>query len=262
MKRIEIDPDWLVHQYEALDLNTYEISSLVPCSPSTVQRRLHEIGVHVRDVSEAKQGSRHPNFGKHRSAETKLRISKSNTGKSLSAETRRKISESRKGVFTGKNHPLYGIPLSEETKQKISTSMTGKLAGVRHPLYGKHHSPSARIKMRNAKIGMYDRENNPNWRGGKSFEPYCQKFDNELRERIREKFDHKCFLCGKPENGRKLSVHHTDYNKGQGCGHSWGLVPLCISCHMKTNYNRWYWFAKLNSYWAQNPDINFEVETW
>ena len=40
----------------------------------------------------------------------------------------------------------------------------------------------------------------------------------------------------------KLDVHHIDYNKGQGCSeHEWRLIPLCRSCHIKTNHDREKW---------------------
>lgn len=87
-------------------------------------------------------------------------------------------------------------------------------------------------------------ELSPAWRGGISFEPYCQKFNKKKKEEIRDKYDRKCIICGKTEeeSGRKLSVHHVDYNKQQGCeNHKWVLVPLCIECHTKTNHNRTFW---------------------
>ena len=101
------------------------------------------------------------------------------------------------------------------------------------------------------------KENHYNWQGGISFEPYCNKFNKELKEEIRENFDRKCLICSKKENGKKLSVHHIDYNKMQGCGHKWSLIPLCESCHAKTNFNRHYWFNLLNNYWLFNNEINF-----
>ena len=91
---------------------------------------------------------------------------------------------------------------------------------------------------------QYNRgENSYSWQGGKSFEPYCHKFNNELKETIREKWDRICPLCNKPEteNGGKLGVHHIDYNKEQGCTGDFFLIPLCKSCHGKTNHNRDYW---------------------
>lgn len=91
-------------------------------------------------------------------------------------------------------------------------------------------------------------ENSPAWKGGKSFEPYCPKFTKELKEAIRSKYGRKCVLCGLPEseNKKRLSVHHVDYDKGQGCnGKAWKLVPLCVKCHTKTNNNRAFWEQKI-----------------
>ena len=87
-------------------------------------------------------------------------------------------------------------------------------------------------------------ENSPNWKGGISFEPYCILFNNEFKERVRAFFDNKCALCGKTkeENGRSLCIHHVNYDKKTCCNDSERLfVPLCGSCHSKTNNNREYW---------------------
>lgn len=93
--------------------------------------------------------------------------------------------------------------------------------------------------------------NSPSWRGGISFEPYCPKFNTSLKEDVRTKFGRRCFLSGTEENGRRLSVHHCDYLKSQGCrGQRWSLLPLDHGWHMKTNFNRWYWFALLRDYWV------------
>ena len=102
-------------------------------------------------------------------------------------------------------------------------------------------------------------ENSPWWRGGISYEPYCPKFNEPLKERIRDKFGRKCFLCGQPENGRKLCVHHIDYDKNVLCnGRAWSLIPLCDSCHNKTSgKQRHYYFNLLIGYWLSNPEIHF-----
>jgi endogenous inhibitor of DNA gyrase (YacG/DUF329 family) len=87
-------------------------------------------------------------------------------------------------------------------------------------------------------------ENHPNWQGGLTNQKYCYKFDNTLKEKVREKYGRQCFLCGKSEkdNGRKLSVHHVDFDKARGCnGKKWLLVPLCSCCHGKSEHNRDYW---------------------
>jgi len=69
-------------------------------------------------------------------------------------------------------------------------------------------------------------ERHPQWKGGISFAPYCQKFNEAFKESIREKFSHKCFICGKPENGHKHAVHHIDYDKGSICNGKNG--DLCL----------------------------------
>lgn len=91
-------------------------------------------------------------------------------------------------------------------------------------------------------------DKNPLWKGGISFGKYCEKFNTSKKEEVREMYGRVCFICGKDEeeNGRKLDVHHVDYNKNQGCeGSRWKLVPLCKSCHAKTGNNRTAWNAIL-----------------
>lgn len=87
-------------------------------------------------------------------------------------------------------------------------------------------------------------KNHPQWKGGISFEPYCSKFSNAFKESIREMFGRVCFLCPttEKENGKKLCVHHVNYNKDCLCDDSeCEFVPLCLKCHSKTNFNRDYW---------------------
>jgi len=87
-------------------------------------------------------------------------------------------------------------------------------------------------------------ENNPNWNGGSSFEPYCEKFNKEFKERVRAFFDFKCVLCGmdESENGKNLSVHHVHYDKSSCCSSAPQMfVTLCIRCHLKTNHTREKW---------------------
>jgi len=97
-------------------------------------------------------------------------------------------------------------------------------------------------------------ENNPNWRGGSSFEPYCPKFNNAKREEVRDRYGRKCLSCGLSEDenisksGRhiKLAVHHIRYDKTEGCdGKEMWLCPLCMRCHSRTNGNRDEWQALL-----------------
>ena len=87
-------------------------------------------------------------------------------------------------------------------------------------------------------------ENNPNWQGGKTFEPYCYKFNDIFKEKIRNKFSRKCFMCdnGEKENVRKLCVHHVSYYKECMCDEvECYFVPLCMKCHAKTGHDRNVW---------------------
>ena len=89
------------------------------------------------------------------------------------------------------------------------------------------------------------------WKGGISFEPYCSKFNNEFKERVRKFWGRKCGICGKTEKseGKKLAVHHVNYIKMVCCDNTPPLfIPLCKNCHPKTNWNREYWEEMLTSY--------------
>lgn len=87
-------------------------------------------------------------------------------------------------------------------------------------------------------------DKHPSWQGGLSFEPYCPKFNDTFKERVRAYFGYKCLECGTPQNGSKLHVHHVHYNKTSCCDPNVPkmFVPLCRSCHSKTNHhNREEW---------------------
>ena len=77
--------------------------------------------------------------------------------------------------------------------------------------------------------------------------PYALEFNNKLKEFIRNRDHNKCQDCGISNKkhiklkSEQLNVHHIDYNKNN-CDFS-NLISLCRTCHMKTNYNRDYWFA-------------------
>lgn len=128
-----------------------------------------------------------------------------------------------------------------------------------HGHAGKGKSPSEKTKHKiseTLKHKMYG-EKNGNWQGGTSFLPYCYKFNNEFKERVRDFFKRKCFECSiteeeqmnklKKENKRsvKLSVHHVNYDKMVCCNDIIPLfVPLCSSCHRKSHVKHSYWEEK------------------
>ena len=78
----------------------------------------------------------------------------------------------------------------------------------------------------------------PNWRGGISFEPYCQEWkDKEYKQDIRNRDGNKCLnpYCDSP-NKNDLTIHHIDYNK-KNCRPS-NLITVCRSCNSKANTDR------------------------
>ena len=159
-----------------------------------------------------------------KSAYYALCMSCSQKGKTLSEEHKRKLSESEKGKT-----------VTDEAKRKMSKANKGKTL-----------TDETKRKISEAKKG----DKNHFWKGGISFEPYCIKFNKAYKESVRELFGRKCFLCGKTEedNGKKLDVHHVNYNKACGCDSTLCIcVPLCHSCHMKTNGNRDYWEALIST---------------
>jgi hypothetical protein len=118
--------------------------------------------------------------------------------------------------------------------------------------------PEVKERLSKAAIERNKKFGNPNWRGGESFKPYCRKFNEYIKNKIREAFKYKCYLCPNVQGKKKLSIHHIDYHKNTLCdGRIWPLIPLCCGCHSKTNFNRWYWFNLLMNYWAMNPEIHF-----
>ncbi len=154
----------------------------------------------------------------------------------------------------GENHPLYGkiSPFfnhkhTEESKQKNREKHLGKLIGNNNPMkrpevkikfsgdLSPSKRPEVREKIRLSKLG----NKNPAWNNGSSFNPYCYKFNNKLKEEIRKRDNNICQNCGKTEekNGRKLDVHHIHYDK-ENCYPD--LITLCNSCNIKANFNRDY----------------------
>ena len=82
-------------------------------------------------------------------------------------------------------------------------------------------------------------ENNPCWCDGRSNEPYPLYFDDNLKEQIRRRDHYVCQECGDKSNGRKLDVHHIDYDKFNSVPSN--LITLCNPCNLKANYNRDDW---------------------
>lgn len=200
-------------------------------------------------------------------AETYARLVTAFSGRKHTNETKAKIAASR----AGKPHPHKGHACSLETRTKIAISEKGKIISdvarekISASITGRHHLPETRLKISEAhkgkkfsdehkaklsKIASERRgEKNSNWRGGLSFEPYCPKFNEDLKKRIREFFDNRCTMCGNMHDPkkRKLSCHHVEYNKLACCdGKPVHFAALCHRCHGWTSTDRMRWEAMLH----------------
>lgn len=88
---------------------------------------------------------------------------------------------------------------------------------------------------------MHMGENNPNWQGGISFEPYGSNWNEDLREAVRKRDEHTCAISSEVwQKGQdKFPVHHIDYNKTNNDLDN--LITLSRSSHTRTNTNRRHW---------------------
>ena len=119
------------------------------------------------------------------------------------------------------------IPVNKTSFKKGNVPWNKGLTKKDHPAI---LEASRRWKNYNATRNQWG-ENNPAWRGGKSYEFYPSGWTRDFREKIRHRDNHKCQRCGITEKrlGRKLSVHHKDKNKNNLLPNN--LISLCPKCH-------------------------------
>ena len=156
----------------------------------------------------------------------------------------------RSASTSGDRNGRYGKPVSQDTRRKIgeanskwkrSDALKKKVA-----LAMKRHweNPEFKQKMLERALSL---DKNPNWRGGKSFEPYSPSFNAVTRRKVRERDKDTCQICGVKQdewNGHnhwkaKFCVHHINYNKSNSSMDN--LILLCHRCHDKVHYDRDYW---------------------
>ncbi len=181
-------------------------------------------------------GTKHPMYRKHHSKEARKRMSIAHKGTLCGEKNPAKRLEVKEKISKAR----IGMHFSEETKKRISEGHKGQTSWMK----GKRHTEEAKRKLSLSHKGkttwMKGKTGKlaPGWKGGLSFLPYCYKFNNELKEKIRGRDNRTCQLCGLKENGQRLSVHHIHYDK-PNCDPD--LITLCRSCNCKVNENRDYW---------------------
>jgi len=178
-------------------------------------------------------------------------LSSGKESKSCGCVTNKLMSETRikKGLSKGVNNPMYNIhrlgkdnPMynkkhTEETKKRIAQANKGKKSYWKNKKLTEEYKQ--KIKDNHADVKM---QNNPNWQGGKSFEPYSLEFNKELKNFIKERDN---YICQDPDckyKSKKLDIHHIDYDKKNN--NIDNLITLCGSCHSKTK-------GKKRKYWVE-----------
>jgi hypothetical protein len=187
--------------------------------------------------------------GRKLSEKTKEKIAIANIGKTMDKKTREKISAKLTGIKRGpqsderrKKASITHKNVTQETRQKISKANKGRKLTEDHKQKIKNEHLSQNSKIKRGK-------NHPCWKGGISFEPYCEKWNNKLKERIRAFFEYRCIICGKhqKELKRKLHCHHVEYNKKACCdGKLVHFAAMCGKHHIMTNRDRERWETMLH----------------
>jgi DNA-directed RNA polymerase subunit RPC12/RpoP len=95
---------------------------------------------------------------------------------------------------------------------------------------------------------------------GKGHLPYAKGFTKELKNKVKERDNYTCQLCGIKEkshlkkHNRLLYVHHIDYDKKNN--RESNLITVCSKCHSGTNFNRDYWKRYITNKILRKGGIN------
>jgi hypothetical protein len=174
-------------------------------------------------------------FGEEKSIEMKKKSSQSHSGQHSSVKT-----EFKKGLIPW-NKGKKGLQVAWNKGKKWSEWLSEECA----------KNSVANLVSAGWNKGLdcpqWSGENNGNWNGGSSFEPYGREFNRRLKEQIRMRDNYRCQECFRHQDelytkkGKKykLIVHHIDYDKKNNNPDN--LISLCRSCHLQTNYERNDW---------------------
>ena len=251
MKKLDIPEEELQRMYWDEGMSTPHIARVFGCSKRCVLDYMVEYGISRRTLSEAHLPIEMPHsvlegmyceqemsmseIGKHFGCAASV-VRRRMVGYNI---PRRTLSEAR----TGEKNPFFGKTHTADVRSKLSSVHRGKII-----------PDEQRRKMSESLKGKKMGAENPAWKGGIKYLPYCSKFNETFKESIRDKFNRTCFLCPTTEQeqldsmrsqGKKafrLAVHHVNYNKDCLCDDSiCEFVPLCLKCHGKVDHNREHW---------------------
>jgi hypothetical protein len=115
-------------------------------------------------------------------------------------------------------------------------------------------------------LGETKGNKNINWINDRNLLEYPVEFNDELKNKIKERDDYICQNCGVIEEehlivfGQMLHVHHINYIK-KDCKEN-NLITVCMTCNIRANFNRNYWqdfyqnkIAQLNKEASKNESL-------
>jgi hypothetical protein len=187
------------------------------------------------------------------------------TGKDMSQKTRDMIGIAKKGKTYRK-----GATNTQEHNKKIANALAGN-TNASGAVFTAERCKNISDGIKNFYVnnpGIYHGANSPNWKGGISFEPYCKKFTNELKQQVRDLYNNCDFISGLPDyvcnvlNGKVwgLDIHHIDGNKNQGCDDvEWKLIPLSRCNHSRINGSISIFWEKLICYALEYDETYYVI---
>ncbi len=156
---------------------------------------------------------------------------KGKPGRPHSEEFKQRMSER-----TGSSNPFHGRKHSEASKKKMSLKRRGRklsahqCEAISNALQG-HDTPDWVRERISEGVLRYYRRN-----GLGIVRTYPEEFNAILKRRIMRRDEFQCRNpgCKSTGKGRRLGLHHTNYDK-QDCQDG-NLITLCRSCNTRANY--------------------------
>ena len=161
---------------------------------------------------------------------------------------------------------LMGKYYIEITKEKLNDLYTIKKLSLRQ--ISKEtgfsitalHNALKRFNLPTLHNNHLSLEKHPQWKGGKSFEPYGLAWTRQLKRSIRERDNNVCQVCKKhrSELNKALHIHHIDYIKTNNF--TFNLISLCNNCHGLTTSNRNHWTQFFNNYLSEKYNYKYTID--
>lgn len=201
--RIKITKELLEKEYLQNKQSTIKIAKKYCYCSYTIRYYLKKFNIKVRTRSEALQKELNPNFGKHLSIETKLKLGQAISKKLQTPYYKNLLSKGRKD----KHH-------TEKTKEKIKQ---GNL--------GKHQTEETKkkISLKHRKYTETEAIKNKSIRGWTKWKKF--------RIKILIKDNYICWMCKEKAN----QIHHILPKKvfPEFCWDKWNVISVCDCCHKK-----------------------------